>query len=242
MNLREKILKSSFKAGACHIGSALSCVEIVESIYEVKKPEDIFLFAKASGVATLYCYLHPVEKAWKYLKKYPLPSNKVPGVIWSGGSCGTGLSVAVGIALAKKKEKKTGKVYCLISDGELNEGQVWEAIAFSAHHKLDNLVVVVDKNGYQSLGKTEDIIDLSNLYEIIDNFGWKVVECDGHNKEDLKDFMKIQIEKKPLMIIANTIKGNGVDFMEDSNLWHYKNLDLQGFKSAILQVADKKGK
>jgi transketolase len=227
MNLREKILKASFLSGACHIGSALSCVEIIEAVYEYKSPKDIFIFAKASGVATLYCYLHPLEKAWKYLKKYPLPNRKVPGVIWSGGSLGQGLSVAVGIALADR----TRKVYCLISDGELQEGQTQEALMFARHHELSNLICIIDNNVFQSIGKTSKILKVCDY-----SFG-----IDGHNNAAIKkSFNTITNHFK--LIQANTVKGKGVDFMEYNNDWHYNNLDETKLKEAILQVANKKSK
>lgn len=241
MNLREKILRTSFLSGACHIGSALSCADIVEVVYDVKKKNDIFIFAKATGVSALYCYLHPLDKAWRYLKKYPLPNKEVPGVLWSGGSCGTGLSVAVGIALAVKLQHKRTKVYCLISDGELNEGQVWEAVMFAKQHGLGNLTVIVDNNGFQSLGATKNIIDMTTLIKKFHSFGWVATEVDGHNKGELKDAIECyHIANLPKVIIANTIKGKGVSFMENMNAWHYRNLDEKRLKDAVLQVSGKR--
>ena len=245
MNLREKILTASFHAGACHIGSALSCAELVEAIYEVKRPEDVFLFAKASGVAALYCHLFPLKKATEYLKKYPLPNRKVPGVIWSGGSCGQGLSVAVGIALSKKLRGEKGMVYCLISDGELQEGQTHEAAMFAGHHKLNNLVVIVDNNKFQGLGRTEDIIDLGlSSYHFMDApfYGWRMSQCDGHNREVVAGGLPVPFPDCPKLLIADTIKGKGVDFMENDKMgYHYANLDETRYKEALLQVADKEG-
>lgn len=223
MTLREKIIHASFRSGACHIGSALSCSDIIEAIYEVKGKDDIFLFAKASGIAALYCCLHPLEKAWKYLKKYPLPNRKVPGVIWSGGSLGQGLSVATGIALSKKLRGEKGKVYCLISDGELQEGQTWEAIMFAQTYNL-NLIVIVDYNGLQSLGRL--VVNLNLLTNYID----------GHNKVTIKKYLQFIGFK---IFVVKTIKGRGVDFMENNNDWHYNNLDKDGYKKSLLQITDK---
>jgi transketolase len=222
MNLREKIIRASHKAKACHIGSALSCVEIIEAIAEVMNDEDVFIFAKASGVATLYCYMHGWEKAAKYLKKYPLPSKQVPGVIWSGGSLGMGLSVACGMAYSDRNRK----VYCLISDGELQEGQTQEVLMFSRHHNLSNLICIVDNNGLQSLGKTKEI--LNPFHDI--------AGIDGHDKEVLKKTFKVKTNFFKF-IVANTIKGKGVSFMEKDRVgYHYTNLDEHGLTQAILEL------
>jgi transketolase len=226
-SLRKNILSASFEAKACHIGSALSCVEIIESIFLMKNPEDFFIFAKASGVATLYCKLHP-EKAAEYLKNYPLPSKEVPGVIWSGGSLGMGLSIACGLALADR----TKRIFCLISDGELQEGQTWEAIMFASHHKLNNLIVFCDRNELQALGNTEDICALEPLGDKFRAFNWDCYEIDGHTKIDI-----IGKTEKPQIIICHTIKGKGFKEAENNYKWHYENLDETRFKEAIFQLS-----
>lgn len=229
--LRKKILTTSFKAGACHIGSSLSCVEIIEAIYSIKNPSDFFIFAKASGIATLYCKLHP-KKATEYLKNYPLSSKEVPGVIWSGGSLGMGLSIACGLAFADR----TKKVYCLCSDGELQEGQFWEAIMFASHHHLSNLIVIIDRNGLQALGNTEDICQLNPLDDKFKAFNWDIAEVDGHNQKEIENILNSK-GNNPFVIIANTIKGKGVDFMENNYKYHYENLDETRLKTAILQLS-----
>jgi len=229
MNLRQKIIKASYDAKACHIGSALSCVEIMEAIEETKEDAE-FIFSKASGVATYYCMKHPLKKATELLRSYPLPS-KEGGLVWSGGSLGQGLSVACGIALTGKR------VYVLMSDGELQEGQTWEAIMFANHHKLP-LTVVVDRNRLQALGDTEKINKLEPLEEKFAAFGWNTRSIDGHNKRMLTEALKVKL-KKPRVIIANTIKGKGVDFIENKYEWHYKNLDENGYKKAMVQLNTK---
>lgn len=234
MNLREKILRCSFLAGACHIGSALSCVEIVEAVHEFKRPQDIFIFAKASGVAALYCYLHSLEKSWKFLKKYPLPSKQA-GLIWSGGSLGMGLSVAAGMAYFNRKRK----VYCLISDGELQEGQTWEAIQFAGHHDLSNLVCIVDNNKMQSLGEVKKVSDIEKIHERFREFRWQFVRLDGHDKKQIKYGLKyhsVKMKNCPKVIVADTIKGKGVSMMENDFRWHYRNLNLDGLQKALLEV------
>jgi len=208
--LRREILTASYKAKACHIGSALSCIDIIMDIFSKMKPSDYFIFSKASGAAALYVALSeigviPKKKVVDYLKKYPLASKKVPGVLVDSGSLGHGLPIACGLALSDKNRN----VYVLMSDGELQEGTTWESLLFKKQHKLDNLIIYVDCNGFQACGKIKDILDLPYRFLIQNGF-----HC-----------------------IA-TKKGWGVDFMEDNNNWHYKNLDEDSYSRAILQLAD----
>jgi len=237
--VRENILKASFKAGACHIGSALSCVEILSVLYsKILKKQDVFLFSKASGVCAYYAVLAEKgivarQKVAYYLKKYPLAGREVPGVLWSAGSLGHGLPVAVGMALADKKRR----VYCLVSDGELQEGTTWESALFANHHHLNNLVVIVDRNHFQACGATEEILKLEPLAPKWQAFGWQVREIDGHNLSVIENALKIK-HQKPLIIIANTVKGKGVDFMECDFEWHYKNLTAELYEKALLCLSE----
>ena len=234
--LRKQILQSSFDAGACHIGSALSCVEILLAIDGIKKQEDIFLFSKASGVAAYYALLakkghFPKEKIAHYLKNFPLASKEISGIIHSVGSLGHGLSVSCGLALGDR----TRNVYCLVSDGELNEGSTWEATLFAAHHKLNNLIVVVDYNKIQACGRTEDILGLEKLSDKFSSFGWWALNVDGHDENTLKYALGLDTIK-PKAIIAHTIKGKGVDFIEDKVEWHYLNLSEELLNKALSQL------
>jgi len=225
--IRKQILKISYLAGACHIGSALSCVEIIEAVHNVK--HDAFLFAKASGVATYYRKIFtfgdfiPVSIVSFYLRNYPLPSKEA-GCIWSGGSLGMGLSVAAGLAIGGKK------TFCLISDGELDEGNTWEAILFLGHHRPD-LKLLIDRNSFQALGLTEDILKLEPLAAKFKAFNWPVKEVDGHNIKAIER----ELRKPGLMaIICKTIKGKGYEF-ENKVESHYRNLTAEGFKKGLLQ-------
>lgn len=152
-NLRKKIIIASYGAKACHIGSALSAIDIIVDIFKIKRPKDIFIFGKASGVSAYYCLKYPLKKATELLRKYPLPS-KEGGLPWSGGSLGTGLPVACGMALADKKRD----VYILLGDGDCQEGTFYESLLFKSQHKLDNLKIYVDSNGLQALGRVQDIL------------------------------------------------------------------------------------
>ncbi len=240
--IRQNILKASFEAGACHIGSALSCVEILIALYSkiLKKglpagrQDDVFLFSKASGASALYAVLAEKgivdrKKLAYYLKNYPLAGREVPGVIWSAGSLGHGLPVAVGMALADKKRK----VYCLVSDGELQEGTTWESALFANHHNLNNLAVIVDRNYFQACGKTEEILKLEPLAKKWQAFNWQVKVINGHSFSEIESALKMK-HNRPLVIIAKTVKGKGVDFMEKDFEWHYKNLTPALYEKALL--------
>lgn len=208
--LKKDILQTSFEAGACHIGSALSCADILIDIEDTIR-DGVFVFSKASGVSALYCLLadmgkFPKEKTAGYLKQYPLPSRDVPGVLWSGGSLGQGLPIACGLALADRSRD----VYVLISDGEMNEGTTWESALFARQNKLTNLYVLVDANGYQAMGETSDILDLSTAYKFL--------------SETLPNFK-----------IYNTIKGDKVEFLQGTK-GHYKNINEEELKLALKQI------
>lgn len=248
LKIRKNILKESYKANACHISSALSAVEILVYLYyKLLKKEDIFIFSKASGAATLYCVLAekgiiPRSKVAFYLKNYPLVSNEVPSIIWSGGSLGHGLPVAVGLALAKRDRK----VYCLMSDAEMQEGTTWETALFARQHKLDNLFVFVDYNHLQACGALKEILDIERLKDKFESFGWEALFTNGHSfeafntifaKEDNSNKDWWQFGKEiPKVIICDTIKGKGVDFMENHFEWHYKNLDKDLLKKALCRI------
>lgn len=210
--IRKQILLSSYEVKACHIGSALSCVDILVDLFNKLKPDDWFLFSKASGVATYYCILaelgnFPKSKIAYYLKNYPLPSKEVPGVVHSFGSLGHGLSVGAGIAYANRDQK----VYVLLSDGECQEGSTFEAVLFAGHHKLDNLYVIVDNNSIQALDFTRNVLKLDTMFEFMEK---TLPNCE----------------------IVNTTKGDGVDFMSNNYRWHYENLTKDLLDKALKQI------
>ena len=212
--IKKDVLVASYEARACHLGSALSCVDILVKLFYggIINDDNVFLFSKASGVATYYAILadkgyFPKEKLASYLKNYPLPSTEVPSVVHSFGSLGHGLSVACGIALGNRNRN----VYILLSDGECQEGSTLEAVSFARQHKLNNLFVFIDNNKYQALGKTDDIMNMDGIFE----------------------FMKKNL---PNCEILDTVKGVGVDFMEGDNSWHYKNLDKETLEKALCQI------
>lgn len=229
------------EAGSSHIGSNFSIAEILAVLYtrflkvDPAHPDiesrDRFFLSKGHAVAILYSILarlgfFPIDKLQTFYKKDSIllghAHYKVPGIELSTGSLGHALSVAAGVALAGKKYSKSFKSVVLLSDGELDEGSNWEAILFASHHQLDNLYVVVDYNKIQSLDKVENTIRLEPLKAKFESFNCEVFECDGHNCSDIEQKLKSFSRNLPHVLIANTIKGCGVSFMENTVLWHYR--------------------
>ncbi len=225
-------------------GGSLSIIEILTVLYfnqmnlanrSPKNPNrDRLVLSKGHAAPALYAALaergfisraslNTLRKIDSNLQGHP-DMNKVPGVEISTGSLGQGLSAANGMALAGKLDKKNYRVYCIIGDGELQEGQIWEACMTSYHYKLNNLCVIVDNNNLQIDGSVDKVMNIYPLKEKFENFGFKVFEVDGHNIEELIEvFEKSKMfKKKPVAIIAKTVKGKGVSFMENVSAWHGK--------------------
>lgn len=254
--LKELILTISYEAQVGHIGPALSIVDIITVLYfdvlkiNVNKPKwddrDRFILSKGHAVAALYSVLY----LKKYISKQILnsycknggilgehPEVKVPGVELSTGSLGHGLSVGAGIALAGKINKKSYKTYVLISDAECNEGEIWQAASFASHHKLSNLIVIIDKNNVQALGTTAEVQNMEPLSAKWAAFGWDVIETDGHNIKSLRDALLLKRQdSKPLVIIANTVRGKSVSFMEHHLEWHYFTVNKKQFIQALKDI------
>lgn len=229
--VRRQIIEMSLRAKSAHTGGALSCVEILVSLYfkimkvDPKDPynndRDRLVFSKAHDAKALYAVLG--ERGFfdkKILKGYEmdnglLPGHStrhcVPGVEVSAGALGHGLSMACGMAYVGKKDKKDYKVFAILSDGECDEGSTWEAILFSGHHKLDNLIAVVDYNKLQGFGYTKDILDLEPFAHKWQSFGWEVKEINGHDFSEISTTLsQVPFKKsKPSIVIAHTIKGLG---------------------------------
>ncbi len=247
--IKSNIVKITFNAKSSHIGSSLSIVEILCVLYfKVLRHSDRFILSKGHAALALYCVL--CEKGFINKKKLftygdngtelmAHVSHKVKGVEFSTGSLGHGLPVAVGKALYFKSKSKNNKVYVVISDGELNEGTTWESLLFACHHKLDNLIVIIDNNKIQSMGPVNKVIKLEPISKKIESFGASVQRCDGHNVSSLTKKISKKFKNKPSFIIADTIKGKDISFMENNNLWHYKNPDKEELKKALLEIEKK---
>ena len=241
-----------------HIASILSMADILAVLYgevlryKSEEPKwagrDRFILSKGHAGAGVYAALaesgfFPVEKLKSHYQDGSDLSGHVshkgiPGVEFSTGSLGHGLSVASGMALASKINCENNRAFVLLGDGECGEGSNWEAILFAAHHKLDNLVAIVDRNMLQSIYSTEDTLSLEPFAEKWKAFGWNVVEVDGHNHEEILNACKVKskVENKPLCIIASTIKGKGVSFMEKNILWHYRSPQGSEYEAAMAEL------
>ena len=248
LQARKDILTMIHNAKTSHIASNFSVIDIATVLYENLKEEDIVVWSKGWAAASIYYFNAKYGRGdTEAVTKFPqepyfgLAETTVRGVEVNGGSVGHGLSVAVGMALGKKRASEKGTVYCIMSDGELNEGSVWEAAMLASHHKLDNLVAIIDENGWQAMGKTEDVIDI-NAETAFAGFGWFSLLCDGHDYEDIECSIKHpgmasdSLQRKPKVIIAKTVKGEGVSFMRDHLLYHYKDVDDETYEKAMKEL------
>jgi len=258
LEMRKKILEMSLACNnSAHLGGGLSLVEILATLYgevmkyDIKNPNwdnrDRFILSKGHGVLPYYAALHLTgfiddEKMATFKKNesdlISHPVLNIPlGIESSNGSLGHGLSMGVGIAIASKKKLRSNKVFVVLGDGECNEGSVWEAAMSAAHFKLDNLVAILDYNKLQSDGSSETVMNIGNLFQKWESFGWDVYSVDGHNVDEIYSaLMKDKVENKPKILIANTIKGKGISFMENNNAWHHNRLTQNFYDQAILEL------
>lgn len=254
---RRQIVEMVYEAESGHIGGSLSSMDILTLLYhEIMRvnPEnpcdeqrDRFVLSKGHCTPALYSALaskgfFPEEdlKLFRSIKAHYSghpDMRHVKGVDMSTGSLGQGISAAVGMALAGKLDKKDYKVYCLMGDGELQEGQVWEAFMAASKYKLDNLIVIVDLNGLQIDGKTEDVMPVSPVNKKLSAFGFEVREIDGHNFEEIrKAFISPKTGDGPLAVVAHTVKGKGVSFMENNAGWHGKAPNAEQYEAAMKEL------
>lgn len=255
--LRADAVRMVHRSHASHLGSCLSMADIMSCLYwdtmridpslPVWADRDRFFLSKGHGAALLYAAL--AERGFfslSELEQYCQSGSRltghvtsgVPGVEFSSGSLGHGLPVACGVALAAKRERLPFRTFVVASDGELDEGSNWEAILFAPQHKLDNIVLVVDYNKIQSFGRVKEVLDLDPLADKFRAFRWAVREVDGHNMQQLVDtFAAVPFEPdRPNVVIANTIKGKGVSFMEDQLAWHYKTPSAEQVETAMREL------
>ncbi|MEW6101105.1 MAG: transketolase [Candidatus Omnitrophota bacterium] len=241
-SLREKILEMIVKANSGHLAPAFSIIELLTVLYykilninpahPVWPERDRFILSKGHGCAALYAILaekgfFPLDALFTFcqpgsiLGSHP-EMQKIPGVEASTGSLGHGLSIAVGISLAGRFDRRDYRTFCLVGDGECNEGSIWEAAMSASHHKLDNLTAIIDYNKLQASGTVKEVLSTHPMEEKWRAFGWKTVEVDGHNiKEVFNIFKKTPFKKgKPSAIIAHTVKGKGISFVENEVSWH----------------------
>ena len=258
--IRRDIIEEVYNASSGHPGGSLSVTDILTVLYfnqmniNPDKPNDEnrdrLILSKGHCCPALYAtlanmgyfdkeLLKSFRKIDGLLQGHP-DMKKIPGVDMSSGSLGQGLSAANGMALASKLDKKGFRVYCIVGDGEIEEGQIWEAAMTSSHYKLDNLCVIVDNNNLQIDGQVKDVMNVYPIDEKFKSFGFETINIDGNNIEEIIEALqKAKITKgKPTAIIAKTIKGKGVSFMEDNVSWHGKAPSEEEYNKAILELGD----
>ncbi len=260
-DIRIDIIRQIYSAGSGHPGGSLSAADIITYLYfaemriDPENPDkagrDRFVLSKGHAAPALYAALaergyFPKEtlltlrKIGSILQGHP-DSKKIPGVDMSTGSLGQGISAAAGMALADQIDSTGGRVYSVLGDGELQEGMVWEAAMAASHYKLSNLTIFIDNNGLQIDGKNEDVMTVAPVAEKFESFGWDVQKIDGHDFEQIAAALKKakQVTDRPQAIIARTVKGKGVSFMEDQAGWHGKAPDSDQAKQAVEELGGK---
>jgi transketolase len=258
LRIKKEIVQLAAYAHEGHCAPGLSFADIAAVLYfhqlrhDPKNPEwpgrDRFILSKGHGCLGLYCALYHAgyfdkELLYRFLQPgeglggHPVRGT-APGIEASTGSLGQGFSMAVGLGLAAKMDKESHRVYALIGDGESNEGMVWEAVACAAHFKLDNLICILDRNGYQCDGFAKAVLDMEPMADKWRAFGWEVRECDGHDVADLAQTMERLpfAVGKPSLVLAHTVKGKGVSFMESNAEWHYRAPNPAELERALAEL------
>jgi transketolase len=257
--LRKHVLRMAFNGQSVHVACAFSIVEILSVLYsrflrldraDPESPErDYLVLSKGHGVMAMYACLYEIGwlTSWD-LDNYFLDGSRlrglcesdIPGCEVTSGSLGHGLPIATGIAYGLKRSGREQHVFCVVGDGELNEGSMWESLLFAAHHELDNLTMIVDANQFQAMGRTEDVLGLEPLLAKLHSFGWNAVECQGHDEALLETALTTLRARshKPAALVARTTKGHGVSFMAGDNSWHYRRLTEEAYSKALLELGD----
>lgn len=256
--MRRQIIEGVYQAQSGHPGGSLSSTDMMAYLYgekmrvdpqNPKDPErDRFVLSKGHCAPALYaalaqrgffptCEIKDFRKCGAMLQGHPCMAC-VPGVDMSTGSLGQGISAAVGMAMIGKLDKKNYRVYAILGDGELQEGQVWEALMSAAHYKLDNLTAFIDFNGLQIDGKTDDVMSLGSIEKKVSAFGWHTIQIDGHDYAMIEAAVSEAetVKGKPTMIVAKTHKGKGVSFMEDQAGWHGKAPNQEQYATACAEL------
>ncbi|MAR65322.1 MAG: transketolase [Flammeovirgaceae bacterium] len=265
--VRRDILRMVHKVQSGHPGGSLGCTDLLVSLFfnimkrkedfdMNGKNEDIFFLSNGHISPVFYSVLsragyfdlnelNTFRELNSRLQGHPATHEGLPGIRIASGSLGQGLSVSIGSAISKKLNNDKSLVYILMGDGELQEGQIWEAAMFASHNNLNNLIGIIDYNGQQIDGPVDEINSLLNLEEKFKSFGWTTIKCDGHNYENLlktfNDAKKKLRDNKPVIVIMKTIMGKGVDFMENSHKWHGIAPDNDQLKKALSQLEETLG-
>lgn len=242
-----RLLQMHHDSKVGHIGSNLSILDALLFVHmHAMQPNDVCILSKGHAAGALYITLWSLGKiSEEQLQQFHQDGSKMAGHPISGwhadipistGSLGHGLAVAAGIALGKKLKNEPGVVYCFMSDGEWQEGSNWEALIFSNHHQLDNLILLIDGNKIQGFGSTDEVASLEPLHKKIAAFGIQTYEIAGHDAQALTMALNKPTTLKPLALVLRTTKGNGISFMENKMEWHYLPLSTQQYQQAVVEV------
>jgi transketolase len=255
--LRKTVLRMALAGGSVHVGCAFSLIEVLAVLYRShlrlgagpRDPSrDYLILSKGHGVMAQYACLY--ELGWLadadvdgYFRDGSrlkgLSDAHVAGLEVTSGSLGHGLSVGVGLALAAKRRQTEQRCFAIVGDGEINEGSIWEALLFASHFKLNNLVVIVDANGFQAMGPTREVMDLGSIADKLTAFGLDVLEVDGHDEAQLDGALTELVGRpgdRPRALVARTVKGHGVSFMAGDNRWHYTRLTADTHARAVAEL------
>lgn len=257
--LRKTVLDMAYAGSTVHIGCAFSIIDILAILYRnhLRYPgnnphaadRDYLVLSKGHGVMAQYACLR--ELGWLKDEAFSgyfadgstlkgLSDSQVSGLEVTSGSLGHGFSVGVGMAMGAKLQGTDQKTYALVGDGEINEGPIWEGALFAAHHALKNFMLIVDENGFQAMGSTQDELNLGSIQAKFESFGFEAITIDGHDEAAIDAAINqlwASASKSPKALIAKTVKGKGVPFMENNNIWHYTRLDPETYALALSAVA-----
>jgi len=256
--LRKTVLDMAYAGSTVHIGCAFSIIELLAVLYRnhlhypdnnpLSEDRDFFVLSKGHGVMAQYACMR--ELGWLNDKAFThyfsngselkgLSDSRVLGLEVTSGSLGHGFSVGIGIAMGAKLDGSSQKTYVLVGDGEINEGPIWEGALFAAHHALENFMLIVDENGFQAMGQTLEVLHLGSIQKKLESFGFEVLCVDGHDEAAIDSAIRTlwaSTPKAPKALVAKTVKGKGVPFMENNNMWHYTRLDAQTYADAVHAV------
>jgi transketolase len=243
---KKRLLQMHFESQVGHIGGNLSSLDVILLLHlKIMEDDDQFVLSKGHSAGALYVTLWILGKiSDEQLKEFHKDNSKLTGhpvagwmpeILFSTGSLGHGLPLSCGLALGKKFKEENGMVFCLMSDGEWEEGSNWEALIFLSHHCLDNLVILVDVNGLQGFGTTKEIASMDTLAEKLESFAIEVEEVNGHDQDEIEKAI-LKPCSRPKAVILNTIKGHGISFMENRMEWHYLSLSQEQYLRALYEL------
>jgi transketolase len=256
--LRKTVLEMAYAGSTVHIGCAFSIIELLAVLYRnhlrypgnnpLATERDYLVLSKGHGVMAQYACMR--ELGWLNNEAFTryfsdgsdlkgLSDSRVPGLEVTSGSLGHGFSVGAGIAKGLQLRGTDQKVYALVGDGEINEGPIWEGALFAAHHKLANFMTIVDENGFQAMGTTQEVLELGSIQAKFESFGFEAITVDGHDEEAIDNAIRKlwnSPSTSPKALIAKTVKGKGVPFMEHNNIWHYTRLNADTYAQAVAAI------